>query len=801
MNRSDLKIFKPESLGQTDDAGGYRSKNEVVSGKLSDLLTPISDIDHAQSALDMVKFYPTVDTPDAQLLQDGHVFISQPLTDPKVTALLIESDALSDASTLADMREILGSAVTPGLRLRTGLSGLSKNQNVISAIDLETGAAQGEPSRVSLSIGQIVAICVEYDGEEDATWPRRNHYAQITSFDTAQRLWVFEPAIAWPTPERDTLINGQSKCSVLRCISTANETFKAHGVSKLTAPSSGQTLQVAAAQQSLLPMINTEKKHLGQNPNGAQSDIVRTVAQFSATSSSTYRVVVDALTLDLLEKYPATVSYTKGGELKTEQDALVRAEYDGNERYIQLVLAELADAGSFVSVSYISADNYEYREILTTANANPLAIAKGSLQGTFDAFAGGTTQYVGQITERDDGVYGSDGNGTKRIAIIDYAAGTYADINNRIRSLFGLAVKSMPTATEARFVLPFSNVVLDSLYVSVTTATNTQLSASGDNAGVISGSGITGSVSGNVVELTFSSPVKLSTLSYDVTELVSLLPPPDRYGINPLRVPKGGLVDIYRPWGVVCLSDLKSQLISPVNGATHTVRANSRIDILDANQQSLWTATGTHFSYSGTTVTIKSDFAGFTGPFVLTDNVSELALVTQVVGNEVSLSEPLANTYPAGATVASVQVLGDLQARIVNPRVLSSFNNNWDNDSALAEAKLNPDFPIETSNNSAINEDWALIMTSPTAFRCIGRRFGQLQTGDTLNDFALLNPKTGDVMFTIPVEAFGSGYNAGEVIRFQQVAASRPAMLVRATNPGHSNITQDSLTLAFRGNA
>ncbi len=249
MNRTDLKIFKPESLGQTDDAGGYRSKNEVVSGKLSDLLTPISDIDHAQSALDIVMFYPTVDTPDAQLLQDGHLFISQPLTDPKVTALLIESDALEDASTLADMREILGSAVTPSLRLRTGLSGLSKNQNVISAIDLETNAAAGEPTKVNLAIGQVVAVGVEYDGEEDAAWPKRTHYAQITAYDSAQRLWVFEPAIAWPTPDRSTVINGQSNCTVLRRVSTASDTFKAHGVSKLTAPSSGQTLRVASAQQ------------------------------------------------------------------------------------------------------------------------------------------------------------------------------------------------------------------------------------------------------------------------------------------------------------------------------------------------------------------------------------------------------------------------------------------------------------------------------------------------------------------------------------------------------------------------
>ena len=73
-------------------------------------------------------------------------------------------------------------------------------------------------------------------------------------------------------------------------------------------------------------------------------------------------------------------------------------------------------------------------------------------------------------------------------------------------------------------------------------------------------------------------------------------------------------------------------------------------------------------------------------------------------------------------------------------------------------------------------------------------------TGDTLNDFAPINPRTQQPYFIIRSEAFGGGWNVGEAIRFATNAASKPIMLLRSVTSGHSQITTDRAVLAFRGN-
>lgn len=119
--RTDLKIFKPERLGNEPFSGGYRTSDEVISGKLNEVFRSISDIDHARSAFDLVKLYPTVNTADNSHLQDAYVYISEQPTDPLVSTLLIENDNLSDGDLLSDMQLLLASPSTKfhGLALAT----------------------------------------------------------------------------------------------------------------------------------------------------------------------------------------------------------------------------------------------------------------------------------------------------------------------------------------------------------------------------------------------------------------------------------------------------------------------------------------------------------------------------------------------------------------------------------------------------------------------------------------------------------------------------------------------------------
>ncbi|MBD1584760.1 hypothetical protein HC733_21315, partial [Pseudoalteromonas sp. S16_S37] len=105
--RSHLKIFKPERLGSAPNAGGHRTNNAVISGKLNDVFSSISDVDHARSAFDLVKLYPAVSTNDASKLQEAHVFISDQPEDPLVSTLLVESPLLRDDSLLPDMLDMM----------------------------------------------------------------------------------------------------------------------------------------------------------------------------------------------------------------------------------------------------------------------------------------------------------------------------------------------------------------------------------------------------------------------------------------------------------------------------------------------------------------------------------------------------------------------------------------------------------------------------------------------------------------------------------------------------------------------
>ncbi|MEI8602274.1 hypothetical protein P4S55_16215 [Shewanella sp. PP-Sp27a-2] len=165
ISRLDLKVFKPEQLGSSDDAGGQRTKLAVESGKLNELFRAISDIDHAQSAVDIVKCYPALDTHDTSILLDGHVFISQKPTDEMVSLLIAEAATLDDADRMTDMVEILESSVRAGQLIRNRLIGLLAGQDTFPRPYLQSvyqfnGVDFYE--NITLVQGQTIVISVEY---------------------------------------------------------------------------------------------------------------------------------------------------------------------------------------------------------------------------------------------------------------------------------------------------------------------------------------------------------------------------------------------------------------------------------------------------------------------------------------------------------------------------------------------------------------------------------------------------------------------------------------------------------------
>ena len=103
------------------------------------------------------------------------------------------------------------------------------------------------------------------------------------------------------------------------------------------------------------------------------------------------------------------------------------------------------------------------------------------------------------------------------------------------------------------------------------------------------------------------------------------------------------------------------------------------------------------------------------------------------------------------------------------------------------------------SNAGAITERWAIQFTNTTAFNVIGEHVGVIATGTTSTETAPINPATGKPYFTIAAMGWGSGWAAGNVLRFNTIGALFPVWVVRTIQQGPETVTNDSFTLLIRG--
>ncbi|MEL4280700.1 MULTISPECIES: hypothetical protein [Shewanella] len=808
ITRADLKIFKPEVLGSNDDAGGQRTTQVVQSGELNQLFKAVSDIDHATSAVDIVKCYPALATPATETLLDGHIFISAPPADPLVSMLIAESSSLTDASRMTDMVDILESSVRAGQLIRKGMIGLLAGQDSFPRAYLQSMYRYNDRdywSNVYLAQGQIICISVEYTGNENALYPRFEHFCEIkqTVMGGQEGQVRFSPPIPFDTPDSSVVINGESGCTKLRYTSE-NADIKYHGVTTLTAENTNSLLSVANTTTELLPKVRQIAVSSGNSITvddsaDVASGLIYESISRSGNGSTTYIFNVPNLFNDpFLENHGL-----KPVQVIGSYSHLGTVSITGNT--VTVTYTTAMSSSLTVGIKFFSSLRYA-----TYSSASAFPAAKKLVKGTVFANATFADSNYGTITLNE---YGSGGelresNG-RVIATIDYLTGTVTK-NTDSRGEFTVAYEALVedaaiSDNSVSFPLSQTTPILDTFYVVVSTTADTLLSASSDNNGVITGAGITGTIENGMVSLTFSQSVDLTTLRYDISETVTLNPPPELFGLNPLRLKNGGIVDMFTAWTPITIEHTNVQVVAnPAPAQTLNVRVNARyVDITDSLGSSLWTVDNQHYSHNSATgvVTINSNFAGFVAPFVLTDSIGEEALVTEVQNGKLQLAAPLENTYPVGAIVASVQNLGDLQARVGPVRDMTAWGGDWNTDGDAATASMNVvDYPIEVINNNAINEDWVLIFTSPTAFRCVGKGVGQIATGDTINDFSPVNPLTQQPYFIIRKEAFGAGWQQGEAVRFRTYASSKPAMLLRSVASGHSQITTDRAVLAFRGN-
>ncbi len=157
----------------------------------------------------------------------------------------------------------------------------------------------------------------------------------------------------------------------------------------------------------------------------------------------------------------------------------------------------------------------------------------------------------------------------------------------------------------------------------------------------------------------------------------------------------------------------------------------------------------------------------------------------------VNLTTPLANAYLAtAARVANVYAAGDVSATVGTPVVATVDNGDF---SAGAGANL------FGSNPGTIADTFTLTFTGATAFTCSGVYSGSLGTGNTLSDFAPVNPENGYPYFTLKAAGFSGIWGIGDTLTFSTVPSDVAIWCKRVVPAGATAISGNKFVIGIDG--
>lgn len=334
----------------------------------------------------------------------------------------------------------------------------------------------------------------------------------------------------------------------------------------------------------------------------------------------------------------------------------------------------------------------------------------------------------------------------------------------------------------------------------------------GNDGGVLSGGGLTGSIDytrGVVRWTTTSGLVYPSDMTYNAVFLQFLPLDADLLGLETARLPLDGKVPIFRQGGIVILHNTQSySLPNPLTKGTAYSVGRVRVAAMKVK-----TATGTTVSSTlyttdldaGTiTFPVGSDLTGLSQPFTVDHRIEDMMLCSVAdISGKLTFTRAITHDYPAATSfVSSALVIGDVFARAYNGIEQSSWTGVW-SDSLIGGAPtanynetLNP---IQVTNDGAITERWALIFTNSTTFNIVGEKTGVIGTGTTGSTTSPVNPATSKPYFTVASAGWGTGWATGNVYRFNTAACGAGLWIVRTVLQGPATLEDDKFTLAFRG--
>lgn len=299
-------------------------------------------------------------------------------------------------------------------------------------------------------------------------------------------------------------------------------------------------------------------------------------------------------------------------------------------------------------------------------------------------------------------------------------------------------------------------------------------------------------------------PALADTIRYAAVAYRFVPLPADIVGINSVRLPSDGRVPIFEAGSVAVVHHTATVAGTYSNGQTVNlgrVRL-ARVRVRDSAGAAVDAARYTTNLDAGTLT--WSNVTGLSQPVTIEHRIEDTMLVSDAqINGLLTFSRPLTHNFPAtGAYVSSALLIGDMFARYTGLFEQSTWTGEW-SDSRVGTQPLasynDSLYPLLVTNAGTLTERWAIILTNTTTFRVVGEVVGEIATGNTSTDLAPINPASGQPYFTLDKDGWGTGWAAGNVLRFNTVAASAPVWVARAIQQGPAGADNDSFALLVRG--
>ncbi|WP_341674945.1 hypothetical protein [Niveibacterium sp. SC-1] len=319
-----------------------------------------------------------------------------------------------------------------------------------------------------------------------------------------------------------------------------------------------------------------------------------------------------------------------------------------------------------------------------------------------------------------------------------------------------------------------------------------------------SGSSVVPSGSANAttsVCLVLADTIRFSAVGYSYLPLDAAL-----IGLDPVRLPSDGRVPIFRPGEeAVVHHTARTAPVTVSNGSNVNCGRTRLARVRVIGSDGVTIQSGYTVDLDAGIVTF-TDVTGYHQPVIVEHRIEDALLVQGVqISGQLSFARQLSHDFPLGSLVSSAMFFGDngnLHARVPVLFDQQTWGNVW-SDSVIgsgAPASYNDVlYPIRVTNVGAITERWAIVFTNSTSFNVIGEHVGQIASGNTASDCAPINPTNGQPYFSVAALGWGSGWAAGNVLRFNTVGALGVIWAVRTVQQGPAMADEDSFSILIRG--